>query len=394
MTPPAARPPPGIVLLAGLSAFGALAVDGFLPLLPSLAAVFGVGPGEAQVALGAFMGGMAVGQLVYGPLSDRFGRRPPYLCGIALFTLASAAVAAADSLADLALWRFVQGLGASSAAVIIRAVIRDLHDRDAAARQLSYMTSLMGTMPIAAPLVTAQILVHAGWRVVPAAMVAFGAAMLVLAWFRLPETNPPERRVRLPVWRIVGFYRDVARHRVCAGYIAANIVLTTSVMVFVCASPFVMIEGRGVPAELFGFIIMIEVGGLVLGAAINGRLVVRLGSESLIRRASPVLAASCVLLVLVAATDSGGLAGFLAALFVFKTALSFVGINAIAAALSALPERAGTVSAMIGAGQSAMGALAGRFATSAIGEDTATMAALMGGIAVLGIGVHRVVVAR
>lgn len=386
--------PPGIVFLAVLAGFGALSVDGFLPLLPSLARTFGLSPGQAQTALGGFMLGMAIGQLGYGPLSDRFGRRRPLLAGIALYAAASLMAALADDFPALVGWRFVQGLGGASALVIVRAIIRDLHDRDAAARQLSHMTGLMGVMPIAAPLVSAQLLAHGGWATVPLAMAGFGLAMGAVAWWRLPETCPPERRSREPPWRIAGLYLDVVRHRICMAYIATNIVLTTAVMVFVCASPFVMIEGRGVPTELFGLIILVEVGGMIAGAALNGRLVIRLGSEALIRRAGPVLAAAGLALVAVSASDAGGLAGFLAALFLFKVVLSLVSINAIAGALSALPERAGTVSALIGAGQSAAGALAGRYATAVIGADTLTMAILMTAFALAAIILHRALLAR
>ncbi len=393
-SPIAARVPPGIVFLALLAGFGALSVDGFLPLLPSLAATYGLSAGQAQMALGGFMLGMAVGQLVYGPLSDRFGRRRPLLFGITLYTLASLMAALADDFTALVGWRLVQGLGGASALVIVRAIIRDLYARDAAARQLSHLTGLMGVMPIAAPLVAAQFLVHGGWRTVPMAMAAFGLIMALVALWRLPETCPAERRSPEPLWRIARLYLDVVRHPVCMGYVATNIVLTTAVMVFVCASPFVMIEGHGVPAELFGLIIMVEVGGMMTGAALNGRLVLRFGSEALIRRVGPVLAAASLVLVLVSAFDVGGLAGFLAALFAFKVALGLISINAIAGALSALPERAGTVSALIGAGQSAAGALAGRYATAVIGTDTATMAILMAAFALAAIAIHRLLLAR
>ncbi|WP_374444384.1 multidrug effflux MFS transporter [Stella sp.] len=386
--------PPSIVFLAALAGFGALSVDGFLPLLPGLAAEFGLTAGEAQTALGGLMLGMAIGQLAYGPLADRLGRRGPLLAGIALFATASLMAALADDFASLVVWRFVQGLGASASPVIVRAVVRDLHDREAAARQLSHLTGLMGVMPIAAPLVAAQLLLAGGWRAVPVAMGAFAVLMGALAILRLPETLAPDRRVRLPLWRIARLYRDVLRHRRAFGHVATNVVLQTAVMVFVCASPFVMIEGRGVPTELFGFIIMVEVGGLIAGAAINGRVVARYGTDRLIRRAQPVLAAMSALLVLVAWLDLGGLAGFLVILFVFKTTTSFVSINCIAGALQAMPERAGTVSALIGAGQSAAGALAGRYATAVIGTDTLVMSLFMAGFALAAIALHRLLLGR
>lgn len=386
--------PPSIVFLAALAGFGALSVDGFLPLLPGLAAEFGLSAGEAQTALGGLMLGMAAGQLAYGPLSDRLGRRGPLLAGIALFATASLMAAFAHDFATLVLWRFVQGLGASASPVIVRAIVRDLHEREAAARQLSHLTGLMGVMPIAAPLVSAQLLLAGGWRAAPLAMAAFALLMGALAVLRLPETLPRDRRVRLPLWRIARLYADVLRHRRAFGHVATNVVLQTAVMVFVCASPFVMIEGRGVPTELFGFIIMVEVGGLIAGAAINGRIVGRHGTDRLIRRALPVLAAMAALLVLVAWRDLGGLAGFLVVLFVFKTTTSFVSINCIAGALQALPERAGTVSALIGAGQSAAGALAGRYATAVIGTDTLTMTLFMAGFALAAIALHRLLLGR
>ncbi|WP_374444385.1 multidrug effflux MFS transporter [Stella sp.] len=390
MPRPSATPaPPGIVLLAGISAFGAVAIDSFLPLLPALVLTFAVGPADAQMAVGAVMIGFAVGQVLYGPLSDRFGRRLPLLCGIVLFTLSGAAAAAAESFETMVGWRFVQGLGGSAGSVIARAIVRDLHARDEAARQLSFMTTIMGTIPIVCSFLGAQLLAHAGWRTVPAAMAAYGLVLAVLVVRRLPETNRRDGRPPAPLSDLVRGYGQALAHRACIVHTATNIVLTTAFFVFLSASPFVLIGGGRVAAEAYGFVFALAIGGLMAGALLNGRLVRHFGAPLLMRRGKQALVGLAPLLAL-SGTEAAGLGGFLPVLFLFQTALSFVGINAIASALSDLPERAGTVSALIGAGQFAAGAVVGRWATAAIGHDLFQMTLLMAGFALLGIALHQV----
>ncbi len=376
------------MLLAGISAFGAVAIDSFLPLLPALAGTFSLASADAQLAVGAVMIGFALGQVVYGPLSDRFGRRRPLLAGIALFTVAALAAGAADSFATLVFWRFLQGLGGSAGSVIARAIIRDLYARDEASRQLSYMTTIMGTIPIAASFVGAQLLAQAGWRSVVLAMAAYGLVLIAILWRRLPETNPPAGGRPRPLSDLALGYCQALTDRACVGFVATNVVMTTAFFVFLSASPFVLIETGRVPAELYGFVFALAIGGLMAGALLNGRLVRHFGADLLIRRGKLGLLAASPLLVL-SATEAAGLAAFLPMLFLFQTGLSFVGINAIASALSQLPERAGTVSALIGAGQFTAGAIAGRWATAAIGQDLLLMALFMAAFALAGIAVHQ-----
>ena len=390
--PPVPRPsskpaPPGIVLLAGVTGFGAVAIDSFLPLLPALAGTFQVTAADAQMAVGAVMVGFAIGQVVYGPLSDRFGRRLPLLFGMALFTVAAIAASVADSFATMVAWRFVQGMGGAAGSVIARAIVRDLHARDEAARQLSYMTTIMGTIPIAASFIGAQLLAHFGWRTVPAAMAAYGLVVIALVVWRLPETNP-RRGPPAPLSDLLLGYRQAIGHRACFAFVLTNIVLTTAFFVFLSASPFVLIAGGRLPAELYGFGFALAIGGLMAGALLNGRLVRHFGADLLLRRGKAALLGLSPLLVL-SGTEAAGLALFLPMLFLFQTALSFVGINAIASALSELPARAGTVSALIGAGQFAAGAVAGRWATAAIGQDLLAMTLFMAAFALAGVAVHR-----
>lgn len=380
--------PPGIVLLAAISAFGAVAIDSFLPLLPALAGAFAIGAAEAQSAVGAVMIGFALGQTIYGPLSDRFGRRRPLLVGIALFTGASLGAAGAESFETLVAWRFLQGLGGSAGSVLARAIVRDLYARDEAARQLSFMTTIMGSIPIICSFVGAQLLAHAGWRVVPLAMVGYGIVLVVLVLRRLPETNRRDGQPPAPLSDLVRGYGQALRHRACAVHIATNIVLTTAFFVFLSASPFVLIGGGRVAAEAYGFVFALAIGGLMAGALLNGRLVRHFGAPLLMRRGKQALVGLAPLLAL-SGTDAAGLVAFFPALFLFQTALSFVGINAIASALSDLPERAGTVSAMIGAGQFAAGAVLGRWAAAAVGHDLLPMTALMAAFALAGVALHQ-----
>src|SRR3954468_11580307 len=173
---------PGMTALLGmLSAFAPMSVDMYLPALPSMTQALGAGPGLVQLTLSAFFLGFALGQLVYGPLSDRYGRRRPLLAGLLLYTVASLLCAVTPSIWTLILARLLQGLGACAGPVLARAVVRDLYDRDRAARMLSLLFLVLSAAPLLAPTIGGQILIWVGWRAIFLLLTLFGVVSLVSA---------------------------------------------------------------------------------------------------------------------------------------------------------------------------------------------------------------------
>jgi DHA1 family bicyclomycin/chloramphenicol resistance-like MFS transporter len=202
------RTPWGLVVLLGsLTAMGPVAIDMYLPSLPSIAAGLHAAPGEAQATVSAFLAGMAVGQLVYGPASDRFGRRPPILVGTMIYVAASIACGFSTSPAMLIGGRFIQALGACAGGVVARAVVRDRFGHTETARMLSLLMLIMGLAPILAPLLGGALLGAGGWRLNFWFMAAFGVAVGVAALLRLKESRsrrpPPIRAPKprcRPIW--------------------------------------------------------------------------------------------------------------------------------------------------------------------------------------------------
>ncbi|MGD9957450.1 MAG: Bcr/CflA family efflux MFS transporter, partial [Candidatus Nanopelagicales bacterium] len=182
-----------MLTLGALSAFGPVSLDLYLPAFPEIAQSFGVSTGDVQLTFAACLLGLGLGQLVYGPLSDRFGRKPPLLAGLVLYVAASLLCAAAPSLVALTSLRFVQGLGGCAGLVIARAIVRDGFDGPELTRSFSVIASVSMVAPLLAPSAGALVLRTTSWRVLFVVIAAFGAACLVAA-LRLPETHPHNRR--------------------------------------------------------------------------------------------------------------------------------------------------------------------------------------------------------
>lgn len=195
-----------VLILGTLTAFAPLAIDIYLPGLPTIAQEFGVDPGAVQQTLAVFFVALAAGQLLYGPLADRVGRRPPLLMGFTLFTLASVACALAPTLNALVLGRLAQALGGGAGMVVARSVVRDQFDAKDSARVYSFLMLVLGLAPITAPLIGAQLLSTFGWRAIFWLLAAFGALCLALVLWALPETLPPERRVRAGLGQLFAVY--------------------------------------------------------------------------------------------------------------------------------------------------------------------------------------------
>lgn len=365
MTPRAAPPqivptPWGlVVLLAAMTAFGAMSIDMYLPALPEMAAALKAGPAAAQATVAVFYLGMGFGQLLYGPASDLWGRRPAILAGIAVYVAASLVCMAATGVEVLLAARLAQALGGCAGMVISRSVVRDLFDQRDSARMFSFLMLVMGIAPITAPLIGGQLLVAFGWRSIFWVLSGFGVLCLALVALGLPESLPPERRSRAGLGQALATYRHLLADRHFVGYALAGGLVSAGMFAYISGSPFVFIEIYGVAPERYGLIFGSNALGLILASQLNRWLLARHRGEAILGVTLAAGALASVTLVLVAATGVGGLPGLLVPLFVCIASGGLVGPNTAAAALAPHGRAAGSASALLGTLQFAVGAGAG-----------------------------------
>ena len=348
-------------LLAALTGLTSLSIDMSLPAMPQLQETFRAGVSSVQLTLSIFLTGYALGQIVCGPLSDRWGRRPVLLAGLALFTVAGLVCAGSTSLAMLLAARFVQGMGASVGPVVARAVVRDRFDSRRAAGVLSQMTQVMIVAPLLAPTLGGYLLVRVGWPAIFVVLGASGALMLFICWRLLPETGRAKDEsegVETPSVR--GGLRDVLRHRASLRHALTTCFAYSGMFAYVGSSPFVLMDGFGVEEENFGYFFALTAAALLVSATVNRALLKRHTASLLIlRRGVFVLFAAGAALALSAWFGFGGLAGVLVPMMAYMFGQGLVMPNATAAAMAPHGESAGVISSVMGALQTGGGALAG-----------------------------------
>ncbi|MCM0019005.1 MAG: Bcr/CflA family multidrug efflux MFS transporter [Tagaea sp.] len=354
-----------VFVLAGLMAFAPMAIDMYLPALPAIGRDFAAAEHEIQLTLGAYFLGFGIGQLFWGPIGDRYGRRWPTAIGIVVFVAACVGAAAAPDNDTLIVMRFLQALGSSAAPVLARAMVRDVFDRERSAAMFSMMMLVMGAAPMLAPLLGGVVDLHFGWRAI---FLALGVFALTVLWFlfRLPETHPTDKR-RSAHWRsIAASYAEIARDRRFLAYSFAGAFMFAAMFAYIAGTPFVYIGIFGVKPELYGFLFGVNVLGMMAASAFNARNVARIGVDRILRRAFAAAAILGLVVFAVGASGLGGLWGLVAAIFLFIATLGFIGANSTAAALAPFPHIAGAASALAGAIQFGLGAvtsaLAGAFA--------------------------------
>jgi DHA1 family bicyclomycin/chloramphenicol resistance-like MFS transporter len=313
--------------------------------------VFAAPGGAVQLTLAVFFIGLAAGQLIYGPLSDRFGRKPPLYAGIVLFVLASAGCALARSLDALIAWRLVQAVGCCAGIVIVRAVVRDLFEAQDAARMYSLVLLVMGVAPILAPLAGGYLLVLSGWQAIFWALALFGVACLLAVARWLPETRTgrhatPTAPAIVP--HALRNYGVLLGDRRFMGYALAGGLAQAGMLAYISGSPQVFIEVYGVPAQHYGWLFGLNAFGLIAATQLNRRLLQRHGAGAILKRANAANAGFGLLLVALAASGWAGFAGILLPLLCYVAGLGMIFPNSQALALQGHGERAGTASALLG----------------------------------------------
>ena len=346
------------MLLTLVVAMGPMSTDLYLPSLPLLTRALETDVATVQLTLSVFLVGFALGQLVYGPLSDRFGRRPVLLAGITVFVVASVACAAAPSIEWLIAARFAQALGACAGPVLGRAVVRDIYGREGAARMLAYIGAAMALAPAIGPMIGGYLTVWSGWRANFVLLIGYGALAAAGVWFLLAETNPHIGRVTGAA-QMLRNYIGFARHREYSGFLLCMAMNYAGLFAFISGSAFVFIEVFGLTPNLFGFCFAGAVSGFIVGAVISGRLVRRLGIRRMVRFGVAISALSGVTM---AGLVLGGLESvwsILGPMIVYLFGTAFVLPNSMAGALGPFPDKAGAASALLGFIQMGFAALVG-----------------------------------
>ncbi len=351
--------------LSALMGFASISTDLYLPAMPAMSRALGADAGLIELTVSGYLIGFSLGQLLWGPVSDRHGRRLPVAIGMVLFIIGSAGCALSFDAWTMIGWRMVQAVGASAGVVLGRAMVRDLYSGYRAAQMMSTLMTVMAIAPLAGPIVGGQILVLAGWHAIFWALVGVGLATLV-AVLRLPETLPADRRNREHLGGALGRYGTLLRHRRLLAYAGAGGFFYAGMFVYIAGTPFAYISYHHVPAALYGVLFALGIVGIMATNLANARLVARFGIDRLLFAGTMAAALSGVLLAFCAWFGWGGLWGLVVPLFAFVSATGFIVANSIAGALADFPERAGAVSALIGAihyGSGILGsALVGAFA--------------------------------
>jgi MFS transporter, DHA1 family, multidrug resistance protein len=367
-----------VLLLGSMCALPAVSNDIYLPSLPDVARDLGTSATAAQLTMTAMMVGGAAGQLVIGPLSDRFGRRRPVLVGVALHVLTSILCAVTPGIGPLIALRVLQGFFNASATVVAMAVIRDRFVGADASRLMSRLMLVIGVAPLFAPSVGGLIAGEVGWRGVFGALGLFGVGLWVVVWRRLPETLPAERRRDGGLRTAMSGYRRLARDRHFVALAVLPGLGNAVLMSYVIGSPFVLREGYGLTAHQFALLFAVNGIGLVGGAQVNAALVKRVAPIRIVRVALPLSLAACLGLLTIAVTGAGGLTLLLVGLWLVLAMVNLVPPNASALALSRHGEIAGTAAALIGAIQVGVTAAISPL-SSLLGNDATAMAGVMVG---------------
>ncbi len=352
-----------ILLLGSLTAFGAVTIDLYLPTLPAIARDYGTSAAAVQLTLSTFFVGMALGQLLFGPLSDRIGRRPTILIGCAVYVAASLFCALAPTIEALVVGRFFQALGCCAAMVTCRAIVRDRYDHRDSARIFSLLMLVLAIAPLLAPTVGGWIAAAAGWHAVFYAFVAVGVAISAAVGLRLDESRSAATAQAARGQEVLSAYARLLGHKRLIGYLLVGAANGATLFSYIAASPDLVVNSWGFSESQFGLVFAAIAVGVVGSSQVNRLLLKHRSPDAILAWATLGAAAAGVALWLVALFDAPVLV-VLAAVFVALSSNGLIAANASAGALNVDPLRAGAISGLMGGINFGMGAAASALAAA------------------------------
>jgi DHA1 family bicyclomycin/chloramphenicol resistance-like MFS transporter len=339
-----------ILILSFVSAFGPLATDMYLPAFAQMSQSFQVDSARIQTTLTTFFLGMAAGQLLYGPVLDRWGRRGPLLAGISIFVLATIGCLLAPDIESFSFFRVFQAIGGCAGMIVARAIVSDLFTPLETARTLSLLMMVVTLAPAAAPVVGGWLLALAGWHAIFWALLIYGLTCLLVTWWALPETMPVAKRQPMSVRSIASTYASLLRSPAFHTPALVGGLGMASLFAYITASSFVLIERFGLTEQQYGLVFGMNALGIMLASQVNRSLLRRWSVAKVLTAGLTLnlLAGACVF----AAVATGApLAMFAVALWFSVASIALVGSNAAALAMGASGGRAGSGSALVGATQ-------------------------------------------
>jgi DHA1 family bicyclomycin/chloramphenicol resistance-like MFS transporter len=346
------------VLLGTLQAFAPLSIDMYLPAMPQMEQVFHVSAADVQITMVTFLVGFALGQSLYGPITDRFGRKPPLYASLALFIVSSIACAFSPSIKVMAFFRLLQAIGACGGGVISRAQVRDLFPPEELRKVFSMLILVLGVSPVVAPLIGSYLLLWFGWRSPFIAQATLGLLCMVGMHFRMEESLEPDQRRPLRLDVIKDGYAQLFRDPT---FIGASFVCgfgAAGVFAYITAAPFVFMGLYHVPTEHFGWLFGSVAAGMVAASQVNGRMSRAIPLWRVLRVANFVQVIAGLALLACAWTGFGGLWGIYSSIFIYVAAQGFVFPNGSAIAMMRHGNVAGTASALLGTNQFLIAAIA------------------------------------
>ncbi len=356
-------------LLAGLSAVGPLTTDMYLPSLPDIARLLDATTAQGQLTISSYLVGFAVGQIVYGPVSDRHGRKPVLLGAVALYGVASLACALSSSIDMLIAARFVQAFGGSGGIVLARAIVRDLYAGSRAGRELSVIGAVMALAPVLAPIAGGILQTGLGWRSVFLTLVLVALIGAAVAVWLLPETLAQRAAEPVSLASMASSYAIVARNPAYLAYMGLASLSYAGLFAWISAASFVLQNIYGLTPLLFGFIFAVGSVGYGIGSTLSARLTHNFGIDGILGFGGIAVALGGLIMLGAVAAGLDSAAVLVLSMAVYLAGLGMVLPQSIAGALTPFPERAGAASSLLGFIQQSIAALCGALVGVLLGEN-------------------------